>query len=71
MSLDEKFIPVRNAFYEIVGNFFRKTAGFFGYPNNPGMPTISNRPKDHFKPRFRALNWRPKCFMTGKAIKKL
>ena len=44
MSLDEKFIPVRNAFYEIVGNFFRKTAGFFGYPNNPGMPTISNIP---------------------------
>jgi hypothetical protein len=41
MSLDEKFIPVRTAFYEIVGNFFKKTAGLFGYPDNPGMPTIS------------------------------
>lgn len=42
MSLDEKFIPVRNAFYEIVGNFFSQIAALFGYPNNPGMPTISN-----------------------------
>jgi hypothetical protein len=32
MSLDEKFIPVRTAFYEIVGNFFQKIAGLFGYP---------------------------------------
>ena len=46
MSLDEKFIPVRNAFYEIVGNFFTKTAGLFGYPNNPGMPTISDLPSE-------------------------
>lgn len=42
MSLDEKFIPVRTAFYEMVGNFFKKIAGFFGYPTNPGMPTIAN-----------------------------
>jgi uncharacterized protein YggT (Ycf19 family) len=40
MSLDEKFIPIRNAFYEIVGTFFKTTARLFGYPNNPGMLTI-------------------------------
>lgn len=39
MSLNEKFFPVRNAFYEIVSNFFQKIAGYFGYPENPGMPT--------------------------------
>ena len=46
MSLDEKFIPVRNAFYEVVGNFLKKVAGLFGYPENPGMPTISDLPTD-------------------------
>ena len=46
MSLDEKFIPVRNVFYEIVGNLFKKIAGLFGYPENPGMPTISDLPND-------------------------
>jgi hypothetical protein len=46
MSLDEKFIPVRTAFYEIVGNFFKQTAGLFGYPDNPGMPTISDLPSE-------------------------
>jgi hypothetical protein len=46
MSLDEKFIPVRTAFYEIVGNFFKKIAGLFGYPTNPGMPTISDLPSE-------------------------
>ncbi len=46
MSLDEKFIPVRTAFYEIVGNFFQKIAGLFGYPTNPGMPTISDLPSE-------------------------
>ena len=46
MSLDEKFIPIRTAFYEIVGNFFGKLAGFFGYPGNPGMPTIYETPND-------------------------
>ena len=40
MSLDEKFIPVRNAFYEIVKHFFETIATPFGYPENPGMPTI-------------------------------
>jgi hypothetical protein len=46
MSLDEKFIPVRNGFYEILGNLFKKTAELFGYPENPGMPTISDLPND-------------------------
>jgi hypothetical protein len=40
MSLDEKFIPVRNAFYDIVKHFFETLATRFGYPENPGMPTI-------------------------------
>jgi hypothetical protein len=39
MSLDEKFIPVLTSFYEIVNNFFKQIAKFFGYPQNPGMPT--------------------------------
>lgn len=45
MSLDEKFLPIRNTFYEIISNFFKKTAQLFGYPDNPGMsvtPDISN-----------------------------
>jgi uncharacterized protein YggT (Ycf19 family) len=46
MSLDEKFIPVRSAFYDLVSDFFRKIAGFFGYPKNPGMPTISDLPSN-------------------------
>ena len=46
MSLDEKFIPVRTAFYEMIGNFFQKIAGFFGYPTNMGMPTISDLPNE-------------------------
>ena len=46
MSLDEKFIPVRTAFYEIVGNFFKKIAELFGYPENPGMPTIYDLPNE-------------------------
>ena len=42
MSLDDKFAPVRNAFYNIIGNFFKKIATFSGYPNNLGMPTIQD-----------------------------
>jgi hypothetical protein len=53
MSLDEKFIPVRNAVYQIVENSFKTLAGFFGYPDNPGMPTISDLPNDVYsKSRF-------------------
>ena len=44
MSLDEKFIPVRTAFYEIVNSFFKGIARLFGYPTNKGMPTISDLP---------------------------
>ena len=46
MSLDEKFIPVRSAFYDLVSNFFKTIAGLFGYPRNPGMPTISDLPSN-------------------------
>ena len=44
MSLDEKFIPIRTAVYQIIENFFKKIAGLFGYPKNPGMPTIYEMP---------------------------
>ena len=40
MSLDEKFIPIRIGFYDIISNFFKRIAEFFGYPENPGMPTF-------------------------------
>jgi len=46
MSLDEKFIPVQTSFYEMVGNFFKQIAKFFGYPENPGMPTIYDVPSE-------------------------
>jgi len=42
MSLDDKFLPVQIAFYEAVNNFFKTIARLFGYPKNPGMPTIEN-----------------------------
>lgn len=44
MSLDEKFIPIRTAVYEIIESFFKRIAGLFGYPQNPGMPTIYDMP---------------------------
>ena len=46
MSLDEKFAPVRNTIYEVVSNLFKKMAGLFGYPENPGMPTIYEMPSE-------------------------
>ena len=46
MSLDEKFIPVRTAIYQMTSNFFQTIAGFFGYPKNPGMPTIADMSTD-------------------------
>ena len=39
MSLDERFTPFQTAIYHMVGNFFKLIAGFFGYPQNPGMST--------------------------------
>jgi uncharacterized protein YggT (Ycf19 family) len=46
MSLDEKFIPVRTFFYEMVANFFQQIAKLFGYPENPGMLTIYDPPNE-------------------------
>jgi uncharacterized protein YggT (Ycf19 family) len=42
MSLDDKFLPVQIAFYEVVSNFFKTVARIFGYPKNPGMSTIED-----------------------------
>ncbi len=42
MSLDDKFLPFQIAFYEAVNNFFKTIARFFGYPKNPGMPTMAD-----------------------------
>ena len=39
MNLNEKFIPIRLAFYRVSENFFVKIAELFGYPENPGMIT--------------------------------
>lgn len=44
MSLDDKFAPIRITIYETVNNIFKAAAGFFGYPKNPGMPTIYEMP---------------------------
>ena len=59
MSLDEKFIPVRTAFYETIENFLKTIAGFFGYPKNPGMPTVSNVPSEVYA-RAKFLDSLPK-----------
>ena len=53
MSLDDKFVPIRTAIYETVNNLFKKLAQQFGYPENPGMPTIYQMPmKDYTKLEF-------------------
>ena len=44
MSLNEKFAPIRISIYEAVNDLFKKLAQLFGYPENPGMPTIYNMP---------------------------
>jgi len=41
MGLDEKFASVRTAFFDTVGKLFEKSASQFGYPENSGMPAIS------------------------------
>jgi len=43
MSLDDKFALARNIFYDKVGELFENIARQFGYPENVGMPTISER----------------------------
>lgn len=58
MSFDEKFIPVRNAFYQIVRNFFTQVAGLLGYPKNPGMPISSESPFLDSLPRHKTF-WPP------------
>lgn len=55
MSLDDKFIPFRTTIYEMVNDFFRKIAGFFGYPQNLGMSTQYNISDELYaKQEFRA-----------------
>jgi len=46
MSLDEKFLPIRTGFYEMVNSFVQRVAGVFGYPGNPGMPTNYDLPNE-------------------------
>ena len=48
MSLDEKFIPIRTAVYQITENFFKRIAALFGYPQNPGMPTVYEMPNETY-----------------------
>lgn len=48
MSLNEKLIPIRTVFYQMVDSFFKKIAGLFGYPNNPGMPAVYNLPNEAY-----------------------
>jgi hypothetical protein len=48
MILDQKFIPIRTLIYDTVGNVVKKTAGLFGYPNNPGMPIIYDMPNETY-----------------------
>ena len=59
MTLDDKFAPVRDTIYDMVSNLFKTLAGFLGYPNNPGMPTIYEMP-DEIYARKSFLNALPK-----------
>jgi hypothetical protein len=38
MSLDEKFMPVRAGFNDLIANLFQTIAGLFGFPENRGVP---------------------------------
>ena len=67
MSLDEKFIPIRTFFYQMVDNLFKKTAKLFGYPENPGMPTVYYDPNESYsraefldKLPLHETNWPPR-----------
>jgi len=59
MSLDDKFIPIRTAIYNGVGNLFKGLAGFFGYPENPGMPTTYKMPESEVYARAQFLESLP------------
>ena len=53
MSLDEKFIPIRTIFYDLISSSFQKVARLFGYPGNPGMPTIYDlSPESYARSKF-------------------
>ena len=41
-------------------NLFKKLAGFFGYPENPGMPTIYEMPDNDVYARSQFLDSLPK-----------
>ena len=80
MGLDEKFAPVRIAFYDKVSELFIIIASQFGYPDNSGMPTISRFPTGvqpngasieslpkritYFPPAQRPENWFEMIFGT-------
>ena len=51
MSLDDKFVPIRTTIYETVNGIFKKLAQPFGYPENPGMPTIYQMPSKAYAQR--------------------
>lgn len=38
---NSEFEPIRSAVYKLFSDFFEFIAKFFGYPGNPGIPTIS------------------------------
>jgi hypothetical protein len=59
MSLDEKFVSLRTGIYQMVGKLFENLAQLFGYPNNPGMPTLSTL-SDGIYGRSQFLNYLPK-----------
>jgi len=48
MSLDDKFTPIRIGIYETANNLFKKLAQPFGYPENSGMPTIYDMPREMY-----------------------
>ena len=44
MTLQDKFNPIRTAFYDLASAFFKELAKHFGYPDNPGIPTVYDKP---------------------------
>ena len=60
MSLDDKFAPLRTAIYNTVSTFFKTTAGLFGYPENPGMPTINDNISNELYARTEFIDSLPK-----------
>jgi hypothetical protein len=59
MSLNEKFVSVRTAVYNIFEHFFQKLAQYFGYPENPGMP-ITYKTSENIYIRSEFLDELPK-----------